>query len=139
MNTPSILFIEVKDNLTKLEKIIEIAHKHYKKNEPVLISVPNSEAAIYLDQLLWRSPEESFLPHSVTDKPSPDPLIITYTHSNPNHAKILINLCSTHSPISLQFTLIYELLDKTHPDKESNSLLRKSFYQESGCSVSVIR
>jgi DNA polymerase III subunit chi len=128
-NTPVIIFLSVANNATKLEKICSTVYQHYEQKERVLITVPSQEAALYIDQLLWRSPEESFLPHLITETPSEEPVVITTVLRNLNQAKILLNLCPEASGIASEFSRVYELLDLTHPSKEKLSRERQAAYR----------
>lgn len=121
-------FLRVTNTAEKLDSICQITHKHFKKKEAILIAVPSTEAAIYIDQLLWRQPDDSFLPHAIVNAPTHELVAITTTSDNVNQAKILINLCP-NIPVNLTgYIIIYDLFDLTHPTKEQLSLNRQSAY-----------
>lgn len=129
---PKIIFIQVKDNAAKLNKICATVQKHFELKESILITVPSAEAAVYIDQLLWRLPEESFLPHAVVHSPSQEMVAITTATANINQAKILLNLRSEAISFASEFLRIYELFDLTHFEKERLSLQRQAVYQSLG-------
>lgn len=129
MPKPNVIFFPVKDNQSKLTLITETIQKHFVLKQPVLISVPSFEAAQYVDQLLWKMPEESFIPHVITDFPSKEFIVITTKPENLNKAKILFNLCPRINPTFKDFEVVYELMDETHPSKLELSIQRQKDYQ----------
>lgn len=126
---PIITFLKVWDNHSKLKAVLNTVKDLVLQKKRILIAVPNSAAANYLDDLLWKEPEESFIPHFVKDIPCEDPLIISTIHSNFNNAKVLINLCPEISPISIQFEYIFDLDDFTTNSKAELSAKRKEAYE----------
>jgi DNA polymerase-3 subunit chi len=124
-----ITFIQVKDNKSKIETICSTIAERYRLGEKVLIYVATEQAACYIDQLLWRSPEESFLPHSILDKPTNERIVITLLTQNLNQAENLFNLSPTVPPFYDQFRAVYELMDETDPAKLQASLQRKKEYE----------
>lgn len=127
-----VCFIRVTDNASKLQKLCEIVHSHFIKKDQLLITVPSSEAATYIDQLLWKMPEESFIPHLINNSLSKDPIIITTNTTNINQAKTVINLLVTVHPNPVPADLLYELLDLTSKDKEAISKRKQSDYHNAG-------
>lgn len=134
-NKPMIVFLRVTDNGSKTARICAIVQQHFEHGDRVLITVTNDEVAGYVDQLLWKLPEESFLPHQIVRGPSEERIAITTGKENYNKAKVLLNLCPEASPISSQFEMVYELLDETHPDKLRMSQQRQKDYQASGYNI----
>ena len=131
---PAVLFLEVNDNKTKLKTIWEVIQKHYPA-ETLLIKVPNAEAAAYIDQLLWRYAEESFIPHAVVNGPSKERIVITTKNENLNQAQVLLNLCAEAASNAVHFKKIYELMDKTDRSKESASFSRIHAYKSMNIDV----
>jgi DNA polymerase-3 subunit chi len=127
-----VYFLRVTDTATKLNSICQVTHRHFNKKEAILIAVPSQEAAVYIDQLLWRQPSDSFLPHAIVNIPTQEPVVITTTSTNINQAKVIINLCPDIPPNLIEYSIIYDLLDLTHPTKEQLSLKRQSAYQVLG-------
>jgi len=62
----NVVFFTVKDTAAKLRKIAEVAQEYLGKKELLLILVPDQAALEFVDELLWRLPEEGFLPHPTT-------------------------------------------------------------------------
>ncbi|MBA3816891.1 MAG: DNA polymerase III subunit chi [Parachlamydiaceae bacterium] len=124
--------LRVTDVATKLNNICQTIHRHFNKKEAILILVPSQEAAVYIDQLLWRQPNDSFLPHAVANLPTQELVAITTTGTNVNQAVAILNLCP-EIPVNLkEYSIIYDLLDLTHPAKEQLSLNRQLAYQMLG-------
>lgn len=129
---PAIQLINVKSNQEKLSKLCQTVKYHFDRKERLLIAVPSEEIANYLDNLLWRLPPESFLPHKIGSKETDFPLIITTVASNLNKASVLINLLPGANPICMQFETIYEIYDETDPSKEQLSKDRLESYKARG-------
>lgn len=122
-------FLDVETISAKLNSICKITQKHFSRKESILIAAPSQEAALYIDQLLWKQPEESFIPHIVVNIPTKELVAITVTDLNVNRARILINLRPDVPPRLDEYAIIYDLLDRTHPSKEALSRNRQSTYQ----------
>lgn len=132
-----IIFVQVKDIDAKQQAICTLVHKHFRRSDSILITAPSKEAAIYIDQLLWRWPADSFIPHTITDTLTKERVVITTSKTNINQASILINLCPTIYEEIKNFHLAYELLDLTHPLKEQQSRKRHADYQAAGLHVKL--
>jgi DNA polymerase III subunit chi len=133
---PSIIFINVIDNSSKLAKITEIIQENFLQGRRILITVPSREAAQFMDTLLWKATEASFLPHIVTDRDTDEPIAITIKPQNFNRASVLLNLSQEISPIFLEFETVYELFDESHPSKSDLSRQKQSAYEISIKSLS---
>lgn len=134
-NSQKIFFLRVVDNTAKLQRLCHIVQDVFLSKENLLIIVPSDEVAAYIDQLLWRLPEESFLPHVIANGPIKERVVITTAASNLNQADTLLNLCPTIPANAKDFQTIYELLDLTHPTKEDLSRKRIEAYQAAGSQV----
>lgn len=125
-----VTFFKVKDNQAKAQVICQQVQAVLKKEKKLLIVVPNEEAARYVDLLLWRLPEESFIPHAIVTKPTSEWIAITtQDKQNLNNAHFLLNLCPTISPMCNQFEEIYELDDVTNSDKAQLSQKKREEYK----------
>ncbi len=129
-NPPTrVVFFQVRDNTTKISKILETAHFHFERKEPLLILTEDLQSQQFVDELLWKHPPTSFLPHLATDEPSSDYLVITKVKKNLNQAKVAFNLCSTPFLLPGPFRLIYEFEDLTAPAKKNLSSIRFDAYK----------
>ena len=133
----AVTFFQVVDVKQKLETICTLVHRHFVRAERVLIAAATREAAVYLDQLLWSSPPESFLPHMLAEESVEAAVVITTAPLNLNRAKVLLNLCPAASSMAHDFELVYELLDGTDQKKQQLSLERQRHYESAGFTVSL--
>lgn len=127
-----VVFFQVRDNSTKIQRIIEMAQTHFEKKEPLLIVVEDARSQQYVDELLWKSPSTSFLPHIAMDEETTERLVITKTKKNVNGASIAFNLCPTPLLIEGPFRIIYDFEDLTAPNKKNLSSLRFDSYKQAG-------
>lgn len=137
MSDPTkIIFLKVENSHSKLQQICTTIQKHFANKERILVLVPSDEAAIYIDKLLWRLPEESFLPHAIVNDATEEQVVITKSKNNINNAQILFNLCPENASSANGFAIVYELLDLTDAAKEQLSRKKLAAYQSAGLSVS---
>ncbi len=127
---PKVIFFRVSNNQTKILRIYTTIQRHFEKGEKVLVILPNQEAEKYFDELLWKIPPESFLPHTRTSKPCQARIVVTEVQKNLNQATVLWNLCPEVTPLYNQFEMIYELLDETSKEKEKQSTNKIAAYKE---------
>ncbi len=127
---PSLVLLAVKDPAAKLQKICETALHHFSRGEPLWILVPEKNAQEFVDALLWRLPEESFLPHgSPTD-------LITISTQKPVDTPHVFNLLST--PYLEGAKTIYDFEDLTTVEKRENSKKKYYAYRDAGFSISSL-
>jgi DNA polymerase IIIc chi subunit len=121
-----IFFTTVHDAQAKLKAITHLATLHFKKKEKLLILVADKAALYFVDQLLWRFPEESFLPHTSSENPSEEELIVI---SQKNIACFAtLNLCPY--PCFSEAKIVYELEDLTSADREKLAKERYQAYRD---------
>lgn len=131
-----VTFFQVKNDGEKRERIIRLAEEYFEKKEPLLIRLPHQKALEYVDLLLWRFPEESFLPHAIKDEPCKDLIVLTTSDKNPNSARSVLNL--SPEPINnqnLSFIKIYELEDLASTHKHHSAQERYKAYKAAGCAI----
>lgn len=133
MTDPRIILFQVRDPQTKLNRLIETAHAHFEKKEPLLIFVDDAKAALFVDDLLWKMPAFGFLPHAIIetmqDESLPIYIAITKEKSNLNQAKAAFNLCATPLMIEGPFKIIYDFEDLTSLSRQHLSTLRFEAYK----------
>lgn len=130
-----VVFLQVRDNAAKIQWLTETAQSHFGKKEPLIIFVEDSRAQQFVDELLWKVPKASFLPHAATDEPTSDWIAICKVKKNVNNAKIAFNLCSIPLLLEGPFHFIYEFEDLTTPAKKNFSSLRLDAYKQAGYSI----
>lgn len=127
--TTRVIFFQVREIASKLKMICDTAQSHFDKKEPFLILVEDVKAQEFVNELLWKTPETSFLPHVVNDESTQELIAITKTKNNVNQARFAFNLCSTPLVIETPFRIIYEFEDLTNPNKSKLSSLRFDAYK----------
>jgi DNA polymerase III subunit chi len=131
-----VCLFRVPDIAAKLSCICMTAQKHFEQKMPLLLILPTNEAAAYIDELLWRQPEEGFLPHVIANGPTKELIAISTAEANVNNATSIFNLRPDITDFISEFDLIYDLIDLTHPLKAEQSRSRidkyrsKSFFIE---------
>jgi DNA polymerase-3 subunit chi len=135
---PKIIFLKVVTNQEKLLHLTKTIQRHFDMGEKISILCPSLKVAEYIDELLWRMPEDSFIPHKTLSAPSSEHVAITCQGENFNNAQILINLCKDIPAQPLQFQVVYDLFDQTDAAKEDLSRARFSSYGASGFQPLVI-
>ena len=134
-----VTLFQVHDDNQKRQKIVQIAEEYFEKKEPLLIRLPHLKALEYVDLLLWRSPQDSFLPHVIKDQPCNDYLVLTSTKENPNSARSILNLCS--EPVEnekLSFIKIYELEDLSSTQRHHATQESYKTYKGAGFTIITI-
>ena len=128
LNLTCVVFFQVFNTALKLKRITETARFHFGKKESLLFFVEDDKALHFVDELLWKLPETSFLPHSVAEQKTIERIAITKAKLNLNSAAFAFNLCST--PLMVPgFKIIYDFEDLTAPNKKSLSSLRFNAYR----------
>lgn len=133
-----VFLVTVETPSDKLQKILEICEDHFDRHQKLLIKTDSLQASRYLDDYLWRTPRESFLPHSIGVKEKIDDCIcITHTGENLNEATCCLNL-TKEALIPPSFTKIYDFDDKTSVEKERLSQFRFQMYKKSAIPITAL-
>ena len=128
-STTRVIFFQVRSSADKLKMLCETTQSHFDKKEHFLILVEDLKTEEFVNELLWKTPETSFLPHTAGDEKTQDLIAITKTKNNVNEARVAFNLCPTPLVIDTPFRIIYELEDLTNPNKSKLSCLRFDAYK----------
>ena len=124
-----VLLFLVDTDQKKISSLCRVAKKHFDNREHLMIFAADDKALQYIDDLLWKYPEDSFLPHIISQKKTEEYIVITKLRENLNYAKFAFNLCPT--PILHgDFQIIYDFEDKTSPHKCMLSQKRFEAYKE---------
>lgn len=125
-----VIFFRMNTNQAKIHFICSQIKKTLEQEKKLLIFTPNQEAANYIDALLWRLPEESFIPHAIVHSSTKEWVAITTQfNQNFNQAPYLLNLSLQNCPIYQEFEEIYELYDETNEQRRDHSHQRWTDYQ----------
>lgn len=125
-----VVLFQTRDPKAKLARLTETAAAHFERKEHLLILVEDEKTAQFVDELLWKSPETSFLPHVSTEEATGELIAITRGKKNINKARVAFNLCATPLMIEGPFRIIYDFEDLTSPNKQHLSALRFQAYKE---------
>ena len=101
-----------------------------------MIKAPDVKSLEFIDQLLWRFPIDSFLPHIIKDTSCKDYIVITTSRENPNNASAIFNL--TKDPIDLSknsFNRIFEFEDLSNKQKVESAKNRFDHYKSKGYTI----
>lgn len=118
-----------------MELICDKAGESIELEKKLLILVSTPEAGKYIDALLWRKPEESFIPHIFTQSKTNEWIAITMSQSNINQASCAINLQLEPVGFSQQFEEVIELYDETTPEKLKSSQQRMDHYKSQNLEI----
>jgi DNA polymerase IIIc chi subunit len=129
-DTPRVVFFQVPDATAKLNRIAEIAQYHFIRKEHLLILAEEDKALAFADELLWKHPPDSFLPHSIQEAESKEWIVLTKIKKNLNDARYVFNLCPTPLLIEGPFRIIYDFEDTREPNKKMLSQIRFDAYKQ---------
>jgi DNA polymerase-3 subunit chi len=124
-----VIFFSVKDVKTKLLRILQTSLKHFENKEKLLIKVFDEASLKFVDELLWKEPKESFLPHIIANEEVDDFLVLTKSFKNLNNSYYMFNLCQDIIDINDSFKVIYDFDDHTSKLKKENSNKRYQLYR----------
>src|SRR5689334_18406522 len=77
--------LAISNNYEKIFILTRLAARHIREKEPLLIVVPNEKSLVYVDELLWKEPNESFIPHITSRIPTSSLITITICKENLNN------------------------------------------------------
>ena len=132
MNSIRVVFFQVRENKEKIQKLVEQVAFHFERKESLILFTEDEKAAHYVDELLWKYPATSFLPHVLSDEVCSDYIAINFSKKNGKAAKAAFNLCPTPLLIEGSFKIIYDFEDLSSPSKQQFSALRFDAYKKSG-------
>jgi DNA polymerase IIIc chi subunit len=133
--TPRVIFFQVRDATSKLNFLTQTVQHHFLKKEKIILFAEDEKALHFADELLWKSPSESLLPHAILATPSDEWIALTKEKINLNQARIAFNLCSTPLLIDGPFRTIYEFEDASSPNKKMLSQIRFEGYKQARYSI----
>ncbi len=135
----NIIFYDVKDNSSKIRLLTQSAHDLFAQRKKLLILVPSIEGVQYVDSLLWKYPNTSFLPHTVLDSFADVKIAISQNpDKNWNQATHLFNLFPLVPEIISDFEQIFEFFDRTSLEKQKISEDKMAYYQKKHKSFEIL-
>ena len=129
-DSPRVVFFQVSDATTKLNWVAQMAQFHFSKKERFLIVAEEAKALAFTDELLWKHPPDSFLPHAIVEETCEDWIALTKEKKNLNDARYVFNLCPTPLLIDGPFYIIYEFEDTSSTNKKLLSQVRFDAYKQ---------
>lgn len=136
LKLPQVVFIPIHDNQTKLQQVYHIAQAHFERKEKLIIQVADQASLEFVDLFLWRTPQESFLPHS-TDESSQEFLYISDKAVPLFEGHAILNLTLSPLQAKLPLKIIYEFEDLTTPQKKEASQHRFNQYKSWGYPLAI--
>ncbi|MBS3904250.1 MAG: DNA polymerase III subunit chi [Simkania sp.] len=134
--TTKIFLIPTATTQEKVRTLTTLAAQHFYAKEPFLIVAPDEKALQFIDELLWKEPKESFLPHMISHIPCSSLITLTTIKENLNQASHALNL--TTSPFFCpNITIIYEFDEQTNGPRREALEARYHAYREKGCPIST--
>jgi len=130
MSLPEVHFFTVRSKEQKLEKFIEKVTFHFQKKIPLLIKSPDQVSLEFLNRLLWSTPFEGFLPHSIDQD---DLITLTFGSFQQKEVNSLFNLAISPEQLPTRYKTIYEFEDLTSPKKGEIFKQHFQFYRQAGC------
>jgi DNA polymerase III subunit chi len=130
-----VIFFQIKDVKFKLIKIIQTSMNHFEKKENIIIKVQDEASLKFVDELLWKFPKESFLPHVYTDNKCSDFIVITKSKDNLNNSSFMFNLCQDLIDLDPSYKIIYDFDDLTSPAKQKKSKKRFDLFRQLGFTI----
>ncbi|EKE21571.1 MAG: hypothetical protein ACD_7C00185G0002 [uncultured bacterium] len=108
---------------------------HFEKKENLIIQVQDEASLRFVDDLLWKEPKESFLPHVISQEKCSDFIVITKSKENLNNSLFMFNLCSDLIDINKSYKTIYDFDDHTSINKQQKSQKRYELYKQMGFTI----
>lgn len=127
-NSPTIIFIPIEDSRTKIVLLCQKIQEQFLEGKTILIRTPTQEAAEFLNNKLWSTPPENFVPHLIAHEKTNALVVLTPSTENLNGADTLFNLTATIPPDLSLYKTVFELYDTTQPDKQMQSDEKKRAY-----------
>lgn len=134
MTENKVIFLDIREPARKLHQLAKIAQQHFLKKEPLQILAPDIPVLEFVDALLWRLPEESFVPHAIASSLTQELIIITMERTFLNQATALFNLCSIPF-LDFPIKTLYDFDDHTTLERKSASNLRYQAYRQAAYTI----
>jgi DNA polymerase IIIc chi subunit len=128
----SVCFLKVETVQEKLALICSTVTQRFHQGERWMLLAEAGRALDYLDELLWRFPSDSFLPHVIADQTTNEPIVLTAERRNLNQAAFAFSFLNEPLLEPLGFQMIFELEDLTSDDKKRISRQKRDSYINCG-------
>ncbi len=116
----------------RLNFAAKLCQKALQNDLSTLIWMDNRDYAAQLNELLWTSPPESYLPHALAPTTTPyPPIVIGVEQDQPSYRQLLIQLSEESHPNWPNFERCAEIVIQA-PDVLSSTRQRYRSYTNSG-------
>lgn len=110
--------------------VCKLCHKAYQSRHQVLLLTSGQQHSDRLDQLLWTSDDESFLPHDQQEQEGLlTPILINHQADPRGERQLLINLSDEVPLYFAQFERVIELVTE---DNKALARQHYSYYKDRG-------
>jgi DNA polymerase IIIc chi subunit len=127
-----VIFYQVQTPKQKLERICTRVAEHFEKQQPLLIVTDSEKSTDFINELLWKIPIESFLPHGKEN----ELILISHRQGIPFGGHAIFNL-TPHPILDSNYSLktIYEFEDLTSQERSQAFQPKYRGYSGSGHSI----
>jgi len=132
-----VIFLQINKPAQKILKISQAALYHFQKKMPLCFLAPNDIAQKYVDELLWKEPLLSFVPHVSAKDPTTELIVISTEMKNQNQASHIFNLTTIALEWQDNMHIIYEFDDQTTPEKKALSQIKYKQYRHKNCIIEL--
>ncbi len=123
--------LPLSDEAQRLQFACKLTEKAWNLGHRVLLYADSEAQANALDQLLWQTRPESFLPHNNAADKQPAPIEISCEDDPGDHHDVLINLALEIPGFFSRFERVSEIVCQ-EPQQLTASRERWKFYQDRG-------
>ncbi len=132
---PRVVFFQVRSPSDKIARIAQTAESHFSQRERLLLLAEEDKALAFVDELLWKYPGESFLPHAIVEADCEDWIALSKIKKNFNQAKVVFNLCPTPLFLDCHLRIIYDFDDASSSQKKALSQIRFEAYKQANFTI----
>ncbi len=128
-----VIFRTVKNGPEKIEYLLDVISRKFALREKIQIVAPDTKALAFTSNLLWTTPNEAFLPHSVSlISPKNDLIYLCLPSETSDEFPFVFNLCPTPYTPGAKVKTLYEFEDRSHPSKAALFKEKFNLYKSLG-------
>ncbi|MFY7842469.1 MAG: DNA polymerase III subunit chi [Rhabdochlamydiaceae bacterium] len=116
-----------------MQKLYEVAQKHFLAKENLVFLMQDEKSLTFLDDFLWKFPQDSFLPHICHSTKDETALsIILSKEYQPLSMHCVFNLTTKPVSATKYIKKVYEFEEINVPDKKAQAQEKYQFYRNQG-------
>jgi len=121
---------------SKLQVACQLVAKAVREQLPVLVYVPDQDAARSLDKMLWTYQAIGFVPHCLASDvlSAETPVVIAFDDFEPAHHRVILNLHLDSPPAFSRFERLVEIVGVDDDDRQ-RARSRFRFYRDRGYEI----